>query len=545
MIRAILIALCALMCSCQIFKAEQIMDNAERQLSNAPDSALNTMRSIRKIAIVLPERRARYGLLYSMALDKNYIDIAADSLIRFSTQYYDHKGSPEQRMRAYYYLGRTQENAGDNLAATLSFLDAAQYLNQVDDNYLKGLLCSKLAKMHILQCNYQTALATTKKSYLFYENAGLLKHQAFQQYELGCICYYMRDYKNSLNNLHLALDKSKEIGFRELEELVLCQLSIVYSRTKDYDNSYRYLKLYEDIQGASTYNYTDICGAAATTYQHKGNQSIATTLLKKGWVLAKNSSDSVAMRYYEADYLSLIGKKVQADIMHDNAMLHHLGMMTKYLEAPIRDAQNKYFANKALETQNRANRVKRYYICSIIMLMFCCTLYIIYSRRKYIQQNREIERYIEAIDSLNKYKEDNQTILSESLIAQFELINQLCQTYYEHNGSSKQQSAVFKEVKVRINDICNNDKHFETLSTSVNNYNDDILTKLKQDFPNLTSNEYKLACFMCVGFSTQTLCLFFNCNEDSIYNRKARLREKIKNKESEHKQLYSKTLLIR
>ena len=102
------------MCSCQIFKAEQIMDNAERQLSNAPDSALNTMRSIRKIAIVLPERRARYGLLYSMALDKNYIDIATDSLIRFSTQYYDHKGSPEQRMRAYYYLGRTQENAGDN-----------------------------------------------------------------------------------------------------------------------------------------------------------------------------------------------------------------------------------------------------------------------------------------------------------------------------------------------------------------------------------------------------------------------------------------------
>ena len=121
----------------------------------------------------------------------------------------------------------------------------------------------------------------------------------------------------------------------------------------------------------------------------------------------------------------------------------------------------------------------------------------------------------------------------------------MCQTYYEHNGSSKQQSAVFKEVKVRINDICNNDKHFETLSTSVNNYNDDILTKLKQDFPNLTSNEYKLACFMCVGFSTQALCLFFNCNEDSIYNRKARLREKIKNKESEHKQLYAKTLLIR
>ena len=518
------------------------MDNAEKQLSNAPDSALNTMRSIRKIAIVLPERRARYGLLYSMALDKNYIDIAADSLIRFSTQYYDHKGSPEQRMRAYYYLGRTQENAGDNLAATLSFLDAAQYLDQVGDNYLKGLLCSRISGEYYKYYNYQQAYNYAQKSLEFFTEARLKRHQAFQLYEIGRIYNCQNHHNKCVSTLIDAIQLASECNFNQL--IPFCKLTLLNTYTK----SNQYKEAYSILQTLQPEQYTQdiltICGAAVVFHKYNKKDK-AQKLIDKGWTMAKDAIDSSVMYQHCARIEYISGKYLNSYILSNKGLDIQLTLAEKQLSSPIGQTTCNYFTNKAIEMQNRANRVKRYYICSIIMLMFCCTLYIIYSRRKYIQQNREIERYIDAIDSLNKYKEDNQTILSESLIAQFELINQLCQTYYEHNGSSKQQSAVFKEVKVRINDICNNDKHFETLSTSVNNYNDDILTKLKQDFPNLTSNEYKLACYMCVGFSTQALCLFFNCNEDSIYNRKARLREKIKNKESEHKQLYAKTLLIR
>lgn len=144
MVRALVILLSVLLSSCQLFHITEILDTAERQLAEHPDSALATMRSIRRFEVLKPQVRARYGVLYSAVLDKNYIDIASDSLIRFSADYYDLYGTPEQRMRAYYYLGRTQENAGQILPATLSFLDAAQYTDRVDDNYLKGLLYSQL-----------------------------------------------------------------------------------------------------------------------------------------------------------------------------------------------------------------------------------------------------------------------------------------------------------------------------------------------------------------------------------------------------------------
>ncbi|MBQ1973998.1 MAG: tetratricopeptide repeat protein, partial [Paraprevotella sp.] len=106
------------------------------------------MRAIKRYAVLTPERRARYGLLYSVALDKNYIDVASDSLIRYSAEYYDREGTPIERLKAYYYLGRTQENAQLYDKAILSYLDAAQYADNVDDKYLLALLYSHLGRLY-------------------------------------------------------------------------------------------------------------------------------------------------------------------------------------------------------------------------------------------------------------------------------------------------------------------------------------------------------------------------------------------------------------
>lgn len=106
---AAILALCAL-CSCQAFHIDEILDRAERQLTDAPDSALVTMQSIRRYALLRPTVRARYGVVYSAALDKNYVDVTADSLIRYSASYYDLHGTAEERMRAYYYLGRDRKS---------------------------------------------------------------------------------------------------------------------------------------------------------------------------------------------------------------------------------------------------------------------------------------------------------------------------------------------------------------------------------------------------------------------------------------------------
>ena len=88
--------LCTL-CGCQALHVNDILTEAERQLSDAPDSALVTLQSVKRHALLRPKVRARYGLLYSAVLDKNFVDVASDSLIRYSASYYDAHGTAEER----------------------------------------------------------------------------------------------------------------------------------------------------------------------------------------------------------------------------------------------------------------------------------------------------------------------------------------------------------------------------------------------------------------------------------------------------------------
>ena len=59
------------------------------------------------------KQKAKYALLYSMALDKNYIDLQSDSIIAPAIKYYERHGSHEERFLCYYYRARIYETAGD------------------------------------------------------------------------------------------------------------------------------------------------------------------------------------------------------------------------------------------------------------------------------------------------------------------------------------------------------------------------------------------------------------------------------------------------
>ena len=185
MIRRLLLSVCVVLCSCQAFHVSEILDTAERQIVEYPDSALTTVRSFGRYTPMVPSVRARYSLLYSKALDKNKIRVNSDSLIIRSTNYYDLFGTPEERMESYYYLGRVQENAKEHLPATISYLYAEQFADVVDNNYLKGLLYSVLGEMYLHYTSYPKALDYYTKSYEFYKLADLRQHQAYQLFSMG------------------------------------------------------------------------------------------------------------------------------------------------------------------------------------------------------------------------------------------------------------------------------------------------------------------------------------------------------------------------
>lgn len=81
-------------------------------MSASPDSALAILESIDSLHFDSRSQNARYALLKSIALDKNYIDRIDDSLINIAVNYYRHRCNAPYKFKSYYYQARIYQNAG-------------------------------------------------------------------------------------------------------------------------------------------------------------------------------------------------------------------------------------------------------------------------------------------------------------------------------------------------------------------------------------------------------------------------------------------------
>ncbi len=130
------------------------MDNIENLMEIHPDSSLILLEAIDKSRLRGDREKARYALLMSMAYDKNYIDKTEFDVIQPAVDYYLKHGSPDEKMRTYYYQGRIYQNSGDDDSAMTSFIKASE-LNCISDSLLlarllvaKGILYYKQYKLN-------------------------------------------------------------------------------------------------------------------------------------------------------------------------------------------------------------------------------------------------------------------------------------------------------------------------------------------------------------------------------------------------------------
>ena len=76
------------MVSCTNRKVIRQLDDIGSYINENPDSALSVLDSLSTAGIQGREANAKFALLYSIALDKSYIDATDDSLINIAVDWY-------------------------------------------------------------------------------------------------------------------------------------------------------------------------------------------------------------------------------------------------------------------------------------------------------------------------------------------------------------------------------------------------------------------------------------------------------------------------
>lgn len=172
------------------------LNEAEDVMVEYPDSALIILRGIDKSQLNTKAERARYALLMSQALDKNFIDTTSFEILQPALDYFLKKGSADERLRTYYYQGRIFQNRENNDSAMQSFMHGREYCGQASDTLT-------MANLLVAQ---GTILSTTYKFEDFIE----VNLEAAELYrELGRTDYEILSLANALDGCILNGNKNR------------------------------------------------------------------------------------------------------------------------------------------------------------------------------------------------------------------------------------------------------------------------------------------------------------------------------------------------
>lgn len=99
-----------------------------------PDSALIILNNIDSITLKGNKERAKYALLKTIALDKNYIDKTTCEILQPAIDYYLKEGTADEILKTLYYRGRIYQNAEEYTKAMTSFISGRELFDQSSDS---------------------------------------------------------------------------------------------------------------------------------------------------------------------------------------------------------------------------------------------------------------------------------------------------------------------------------------------------------------------------------------------------------------------------
>ena len=501
----------------------RVLEDVDSYIEARPDSALAVLEGIDKSELTSKELEAKYALLLSQALDKNYIDLQSDSIIAPAVRYYENHGTPDERLKMYYYSGRIKQNSGDYEGAMERFVKGESYGDECTDKALLGRLYAVKQYVYQETINYPSAIPNAQlaadafleaedvHNYLLKINDLAILYQLTHDEAKHAECmniikenwdiltdkhkshYYtilLNPYSNAENPDELISEYLSEVKDSSL--IIWSGLSNVYLRLNQPESVLQVLeyslKYNQDEKDAAYYF------AQASAYEQLGESDEALAAYKK-YVEITDAND---LEILKAD--------------------------TKFIEERHK---------KEIELLDAEHSKERIMFISIIAIL--CAVIIIYLIRKQLQirtaekKQLEIEKkryeqlYADAIaerDALTKMIEDSsvkdetKTVIRERL----EVLNKVIISHITDTSSANKKA--FQELEALISD---RDSFIESTRLTIEGNNPGFITALRE--AGLTDEEINICCLYVIGLKGKDIKTY--TNQSRLYIQSAEIRHKL------------------
>lgn len=182
--------------ACERQVAVSELDEADSLMEHHPDSALMLLQHVDTLRLTSRHARAKYAMLISMALDKNYIDLKNFRILQPAIDYYENHGTPTEQLRTFYYQGRIYDNAGNMSKALQSYMKALERGEESDDILTKARAYFAQLNPNLKLKAFDEAIEAGKQAACYFRQSGRVESYAHCLTEIASI-YILKNERDS------------------------------------------------------------------------------------------------------------------------------------------------------------------------------------------------------------------------------------------------------------------------------------------------------------------------------------------------------------
>lgn len=537
---------CGLLSSCTEKATFDILDRAESYMEMHPDSALLLLKHISHPEKLRGKQRADYALLLTQARDKNYLDsLQSDSLIKFAVDYYQNRDDKVKAGKALFYYGKVEGLQDNNTVAMQAFLNALEKLEKTEEYKLQGLVHEYIGCINRDRKLYEDAFNNYQSSASYYQKASDT---------LG-IVYIYRD----IARVYVVEQKYDSVYKYINRALSLCE------KIENCINVSRVFPSLLHIKGLAKRDEGDLAGAIhplkTAIDNEEDTHSIHHYSLSLGDIYLRMNNFDRAKECFD---LALTSKRnyTQAGAYHYLYLLEKL--QNKYAKALffkeksdsllkiVQDAdqrnqimalQRRYEKGKLILAKQQLEREKEaqfYFWLSVVLfiILFSLISYFIIKKKYEERFQKSMQVIAENEDMIHHYAYELEKLkqkegeVAENNKMKMGRLNQKILLLENENKKIRENVCVngayllgqLKENKLIVKKMTQQEKQQVLEYMDIIHAN--FISRLRKEY-DLKDTHLMLAALLKIGFTTNDLMTTFDCEMNSVYRSKVRLKEKL------------------
>ena len=524
----------------------EAISQVESYIEERPDSALVVLEQIDPSVLSGKEERAKHSLLYSMALDKNFVDKTDFEVLQPAIDYYEDNGSATDKLRTYYYQGRIYQNAGNDAAAMTSYVNALDKGAESNDKLTKARTLVAQSTIYYSLMKWDKVYDVSSEAANYYFELGRVNNYVLSL--LRCIsgCLQNNNYSEAIELLDKCYQYIEDLPESTVSEIYSYNL-LCLSRSDDEESVRRVIDEYIEQVADSNIDYLAIAGAYTDIGAYSDAENIAQKIdvnrLKDDYRVLKYYATLLKIYEHQGDFKSAYETYIKFNELNDKIVFSIFESDTQFIE-------EKY----ALELQNTKEKENRQKIIiigiALVSILISIVIYI-RGRLKYriIQQThaeQEAERYRllylqveEERDNLSELLAKNEHLddsIKNVIIKRLELLNKFFTVYITNNSN------VGRKLDKELDELLNNKESF-MMSTRLAfiGSHANFIKYLEEH--NLSQREIEYCCLYALGLNGKEVGAYIKMR--SHFNMSSCIRKKLGLVESDtNLSIYIKKLLF-